>query len=79
MWQAPNDEAFVRRLERGTVGIRLTPTSVTAKRKLSQNRTPEIMETILTGLEGDGPYGNAELAAEMRRSEAARRAAAENA
>ncbi|MCD2497204.1 MULTISPECIES: FMN-binding negative transcriptional regulator [Microbacterium] len=75
MWQVPNDEAFVRRLERGTVGIRLTPTSVTAKRKLSQNRSPEIMETILTGLEGDGPYANAELAREMRRSEAARRAA----
>ncbi|WP_040165350.1 FMN-binding negative transcriptional regulator [Microbacterium gorillae] len=75
MWQPPNDPDFIDRLARGTVGFRLTPTRVTAKRKLSQNKPDEVVDTILAGLEGEGPYANVELAAEMRRSEATRRAA----
>jgi transcriptional regulator len=72
MWQAPNDPTFVERLERGTIGFRLTPTKVTAKRKLSQNKTPEVVETIIAELEGDGAYADARLAAEMRRAHDAR-------
>jgi transcriptional regulator len=72
MWQAPNDPAFVERLERGTIGFRLTPTKVTAKRKLSQNKTPEVVETIIAELEGDGAYADPRLAAEMRRAHDAR-------
>ncbi len=68
MWTPPNDPDFVRRLERGTVGFRLTPTKVVAKRKLSQNKTPEVVETILAELSGDGPYANPSLVAEMRRA-----------
>lgn len=68
MWTPPNDPEFVRRLERGTVGFRLTPTKVVAKRKLSQNKTPEVVETILAELSGDGPYANPSLVAEMRRA-----------
>lgn len=68
MWERPNDAEFVERLERGTVGFRLTPTKVTAKRKLSQNRPDEVVETIIAELSGDGPHANAALAAEMRRS-----------
>ena len=56
MWERPNDPAFVERLERGTVGFRLTPTRVVAKRKLSQNRPAEVVETIIAELSGDGPY-----------------------
>lgn len=68
LYALPNDAAFVERLERGTVGFRLTPTRVTAKRKLSQNRSPEVIETIIAGLE----EGNPALAAEMQRAADAR-------
>ena len=59
---------FVERLERGTVGFRLTPTRVTAKRKLSQNKSAEVVETVIAGLSAQHP----ELAGEMRRAEDAR-------
>ncbi|KQY99297.1 FMN-binding negative transcriptional regulator [Microbacterium sp. MEC084] len=75
MWERPNDRDFVERLERGTVGFRLTPTRVTAKRKLSQNRPDEVVETIIGELAGDGPFRNPALAEEMRRSQDARAAA----
>ena len=71
MWAPPNDPAFVERLERGTVGFRLTPTKVVAKRKLSQNRPTEVVDTIITELSGDGPFANPALAAEMRRAHTA--------
>jgi len=72
MWRVPNDEAFVRRLAAGTVGFRLTPTRVVAKRKLSQNRPTETVEAVLGELEGGGPFANPALAAEMRRAHQAR-------
>ncbi|MBO9625818.1 MAG: FMN-binding negative transcriptional regulator [Microbacterium sp.] len=75
MWERPNDEAFVARLAAGTVGFRLTPTRVVAKRKLSQNKPDETVETVIAALDGDGPYANASLAAEMRRAYDARREA----
>lgn len=75
MWERPNDEAFVRRLAAGTIGFRLRPTRVVAKRKLSQNRPAETVETIIAALEQDGPYANAALAVEMRRAEDSRRGA----
>lgn len=69
LYTLPNDAAFVERLERGTVGFRLTPTRVTAKRKLSQNRSREVVETIIDGLTAEG---RDDLAAEMRRAGEAR-------
>ncbi|MFB7250607.1 FMN-binding negative transcriptional regulator [Microbacterium sp. NPDC056234] len=72
MWQRPNDEAFVRRLEAGTVGFRLTPTRVVAKRKLSQNKDAATIENVIAELQGDGAYANPALAAEMRRAQDAR-------
>lgn len=68
MWERPNDAAFIERLERGTVGFRLTPTGVVAKRKLSQNKSAEVVETVIAQLDGDGVYANPALAAEMRRA-----------
>jgi transcriptional regulator len=68
MWEPPNDPAFVERLEKGTVGFRLTPTRVVAKRKLSQNKTPEVVETIISQLSGDASWSNPALADEMRRA-----------
>lgn len=72
---APNDPAFIARLAGGTVGFRLTPTKVVAKRKLSQNKSPEVVASILQELEGAGPYANPALAAEMRRAHEAMAAA----
>lgn len=69
LYTLPNDASFVERLERGTVGFRLTPSHVTAKRKLSQNRSAEVVETIVDGLSSQGHH---ELAAEMRRAADAR-------
>ncbi|QNA92589.1 MULTISPECIES: FMN-binding negative transcriptional regulator [unclassified Microbacterium] len=73
MWERPNDTAFVQRLAAGTVGFRLTPTRVVAKRKLSQNKSAETIETVIAALSAPGPYANADLAAEMRRAQDARR------
>jgi len=76
MWAPPNDAAFIEKLERGTVGFRLTPTSVTAKRKLSQNRPEDVVDTIIDALDaGESPYADPRLGAEMRRAHDALRAA----
>ena len=55
-----------RRDSRGTIGLRLAPTRIVAKRKMSQNKSPDIVETVLGELEGDGPYASESLAREMR-------------
>jgi len=68
MWEPPNDADFIRRLEQGTVGFRLTPTRVVGKRKLSQNRPADVVDVVIAALEGDGPYADAALAAEMDRA-----------
>lgn len=68
LWERPNDDAFVGRLEKGTVGFRLTPTRVVAKRKLSQNRPAETVDHIIDMLRGDGPHPNPALADEMARA-----------
>lgn len=76
LWELPNEPEFVTRLERGTVGFRLTPTRITAKRKLSQNRPDDVVDTIIAGLEkGEGAYADPRLAGEMRRAHTAMRAA----
>ena len=72
MWERPNDAAFIERLESGTVGFRLTPTKVVAKRKLSQNKPAETIEAVIAALRAEGPYANAALAVEMRRAQDAR-------
>lgn len=68
LWERPNDPDFVHKLERGTVGFRLTPRKVVAKRKLSQNRPAEVVDRIIDELDGDGPFAQKHLAAEMRRA-----------
>lgn len=62
------DESSARHLAKGTVGLRLRVTRFDARLKLSQNKRPEVLERIVSALEGDGPYASAELAAEMRRA-----------
>lgn len=76
MWAPPNDPEFVRRLEKGTTGFRLTPTRVVGKRKLSQNKPDEVVETVIVELEaGTSPYADPRLPAEMRRDLETRKAA----
>jgi transcriptional regulator len=58
----------MRRLALGTVGLRLRVTRFDARLKLSQNKTPEVRETIAGGLrDTDGPYAQPALADEMDR------------
>ena len=73
MLGSPGDAAYAERIQSGTVGMRLTPTSVTAKAKLSQNRPAHIVDSVIEHLEGDGAYAQPALAAVMR--EARRRRA----
>jgi transcriptional regulator len=71
----PENAAYAQRISSGTVGIRLIPTKVVAKSKMSQNRPTETVDTIISELEGDGPYASEALAAEMRRVHERMRAA----
>ena len=75
MWTPPNDDAFVRRLESGTIGFRLTPTRVVAKRKLSQNKPDDVIENVILELSRDETHPNPALVAEMQRAHDARLAA----
>ncbi|MFZ7088193.1 FMN-binding negative transcriptional regulator [Curtobacterium sp. RRHDQ10] len=61
------DEQTARRIAMGTVGIRVRVTRFDARAKLSQNKAPEVVDEVIAGLEGDGPYASPALAAEMRR------------
>jgi transcriptional regulator len=61
------DRSRAERIAKGTVGLRIRVTRFDARAKLSQNKTPEVREQIMTALEGSGPYADAALAAEMRR------------
>jgi transcriptional regulator len=64
----PEDAAYAARISSGTVGFRLRPTRIVAKRKMSQNKPEAVVDRIVSELEGDGPYASAPLAREMRRA-----------
>jgi transcriptional regulator len=61
------DEEAARHIATGTVGIRVPITRFDARLKLSQNKSPEVVERIIDALEADGPYASRPLADEMRR------------
>ncbi|UAJ81229.1 FMN-binding negative transcriptional regulator [Leifsonia sp. ZF2019] len=69
------DAAYAQRIASGTVGLRLTPTRITAKQKMSQNRPDHIVDRILRELAGDGPYASDGLLREMTIVHDRRRAA----
>ncbi len=71
------DSAYADRIATGTVGLRIPITRFVAKNKMSQNRPAETVDRIIAELEGEGPYANPALAAEMRRTHEALRAARE--
>lgn len=62
----PADFENAQRSSRGTIGLRLTPTKIIGKRKMSQDKPPEIIRWVIDELEGDGAYSNPTLAREMR-------------
>ena len=62
----PEDAENAKQDMRGTVGLRLTPTRIVAKKKMSQNHPGEIRKAVIEELEGDGAYANPALAREMR-------------
>ncbi len=62
------DEQLARRIATGTVGIRVRVSRFDARAKLSQNKTPEVVASIIEHLDSTGPYANPALAHEMRRS-----------
>lgn len=63
---SPETFENARRDSRGTIGLRLTPTRIVAKRKMSQNKPPGIVDDVIAELEEDGPYSSPALAREMR-------------
>jgi len=71
----PENSAYADRIATGTVGLRIPITRFVAKNKMSQNRPEATVDRIIAELEGDGPAANPGLAAEMRRTHAALRAA----
>jgi transcriptional regulator len=63
------DEAYARRIAKGTVGLRIRVTRVDARLKLSQNKSREVRATIIDALHADGAYAQPALAEEMERLE----------
>ena len=61
------DEQSSRRIAKGTVGIRLRVTRFDARLKLSQNKSPEVRERIISELQAGENYANPPLAREMMR------------
>jgi len=61
------DREKAQRIARGTVGLRIRVTRFDARAKLSQNKAPEVRESIIAALSGSSPYANPALADEMRR------------
>jgi transcriptional regulator len=60
------DPEKMRRVALGTVGLRMRVTRFDARLKLSQNKAPEVRDTIIDALSGVGPYADPALADEMR-------------
>ncbi|MGN6206694.1 FMN-binding negative transcriptional regulator [Humibacter sp.] len=57
------DEAGTRRIAKGTIGLRMHVTRFDARAKLSQNKTPEVIENVTEHIAESNPA----LANEMRR------------
>ncbi len=61
------NEEYARRIVHGTAGFRLRVTRFDARAKLSQNKSPEVVDTVIDRLENGDLYAQPELAREMRR------------
>lgn len=63
---SPEVAENAKRDSRGTVGLRLTPTKIVAKQKMSQGRPVHVIDSVIEELEGNGTYASPGLAREMR-------------
>lgn len=61
------DEPAARRIAKGTVGLRFVVTRFDARLKLSQNKSPEVVDRIIDELQAGENYSNTNLAREVRR------------
>ncbi|MGC4190138.1 MAG: FMN-binding negative transcriptional regulator [Thermomicrobiales bacterium] len=61
------DMEQARAVAQGTVGIRIPIIRFEARQKLSQNKSPEVIERIITQLQAEGPYRQQDLADVMVR------------
>ena len=60
------DEQTARRIAKGTVGLRMLVARFDARAKLSQNKSPEVIDRIINELQAGEQYTSPELAREMR-------------
>ncbi len=68
------DPATARRAAKGTVGIRIRVTRFDAPREaLADTGSRGVVERIVAGLRGDGPYASPALADAVERAQVARR------
>ena len=58
---------YAARIVHGTVGFRMRVTRFEAKEKMSQDKSPEIVERVIGALREPGPYRNPALASAMER------------
>ena len=61
------DVPTAQRIAKGTVGIRIRVSRFDARLKLSQNKTPDVVDRVISELENGEHYAHPELAREMRR------------
>jgi len=54
--------AYAERIVHGTVGFRMRVTRFEGKNKMSQDKSPEVVDRIVAALRAPGPYSNAGLA-----------------
>lgn len=62
-----DNEEYGRKIVKGTAGFRLVVTRFDARLKLSQNKSTEIVDRVIDGLETDPTYASPGLVEEMKR------------
>ncbi|MFJ2829910.1 FMN-binding negative transcriptional regulator [Streptomyces sp. NPDC087263] len=65
-WRLARVETYAHRIAAAVTGFRLSATKVTAKAKLSQDESEDIVLRLADALDSDGPYAGPELARAMR-------------
>ncbi len=65
-WRMSSVREYAERLAPAVTGFRLVPTRIVAKAKLSQDKSPEIIERVISALDSDPVHGNRALAEAMR-------------
>lgn len=63
---SPENTAYAERIIRGTVAFRMRVERFEAKRKMSQDKPDDVIDRVIEGLSGPGPYRNLPLARYMR-------------